>query len=220
MLSQIEHPGLCWLRGRASHVPCLDSGLADWLAGLQSAALPMQTSTPPLRTARMGARGKIPTPTPARRTTSTRYYSVDRLDSRSHRLTGRRVQGQAARRTRWGPHTRHCGRILVGGLVPGQLFSPSSTAVSRLISIGSWRESVRFPVCRSASFPSSGFGPARSFARRIFSPPLPSFFFSFSLPTRPLPVHHKPRPRRRRRASPTRAPSRLGAAVGCARALP
>lgn len=52
-----------------------------------------------------------------------------------------------------GPHTRHCGRILVGGLVPGQLFSPSSTAVSRLISIGSWRESVRFPVCRSASFP-------------------------------------------------------------------
>jgi hypothetical protein len=218
MLSQIEHPGLCWLRGRASHVPCLDSGLADWLAGLQSAALPMQTSTPPLRTARMGARGKIPTPTPARRTTSTRYYSVDRLDSRSHRLTGRRVQGQAARRTRWGPHTRHCGRILVGGLVPGQLFSPSSTAVSRLISIGSWRESVRFPVCRSASFPLAS-------ARLV--PSLVVFFlhhflhfFSFSLPTRPLPVHHKPRPRRRRRASPTRAPSRLGVAVGCARALP
>jgi hypothetical protein len=220
MLSQIEHPGLCWLRGRASHVPCLDSGLADWLAGLQSAALPMQTSTPPLRTARMGARGKIPTPTPARRTTSTRYYSVDRLDSRSHRLTGRRVQGQAARRTRWGPHTRHCGRILVGGLVPGQLFSPSSTAVSRLISIGSWRESVRFPVCRSASFPFLWLR-LGSFLRSSYFFSTTSFiFFSFSLPTRPLPVHHKPRPRRRRRASPTRAPSRLGAAVGCARALP
>jgi hypothetical protein len=215
MLSQIEHPGLCWLRGRASHVPCL-----DWLTGWLVCSLLPTDANIYAASARMRARGKIPTRTPARRTTSTRYYSVDRLDSRSQCHTGRRVQGQAARRTRWGPHTRHCGRILVGGLVPGQLFSPSSTAVSRLISIGSWRESVRFPVCRSASFPSSGFGPARSFARRIFSPPLPSFFFSFSLPTRPLPVHHKPRPRRRRRASPTRAPSRLGAAVGCARALP
>jgi hypothetical protein len=98
MLSQIEHPGLCWLRGRASHVPCL-----DWLTGWLVCSLLPTDANIYAASARMRARGKIPTRTPARRTTSTRYYSVDRLDSRSQCHTGRRVQGQAARRTRWAP---------------------------------------------------------------------------------------------------------------------
>jgi hypothetical protein len=64
--------------------------------------------------------------------------------------------------------------------LPWQLFSPSSTAVSGLISIGSWRESIRFPVCRCP------LALARLIRSLVLIVSTTLFFFS----PRPLPVHH------------------------------
>jgi hypothetical protein len=109
---------------------------------------------------------------------------------RAHAAPGTRpiVQGQAAGRTRWASPprgTRHCGREKhiprrVGGLCLDSYSRRPCPAWFR-----SAAGANRFDSPSAELWPGSFL----AFVRRIFSPPLPSYFSLF-LPTRPLPVHH------------------------------